>query len=90
MDLDWPSAPSKQLAHVLLAPLTYSLYYTTPDVRREGCEDKWPRAFVLSICWIGFYSYFLVWWATLIGDTIGIPSEIMGLANSSSFWWRRR
>lgn len=79
MNLDWPSTPWKQITYLLLSPITFSLYYTTPDVRREGSEDKWIRAFVTSIAWIGGYSYLLVWWATLIGDTMGIPTEIMGL-----------
>ncbi len=29
--------------------------------------------------WIAFYSYLMVWWATLVGDTFKMPAEIMGL-----------
>lgn len=29
--------------------------------------------------WIAFYSYLMVWWATTIGVTLGVPTEIMGL-----------
>ena len=33
----------------------------------------------MSIFWIGVFSYFMVWWATIFGDVVGIPVEIMGL-----------
>merc|ERR1712232_281488 len=45
------------------------------DVPSKMCYP----AFVLSIGWIGVYSYFMVSWAETIGETVGIPSYIMGL-----------
>lgn len=36
-------------------------------------------SFLGSIMWIAIYSYLMVWWATLVGDTFRMPSEIMGL-----------
>jgi len=79
MDLEWPSTTSKQISYVILAPLTFLLYYTIPDVRREGNEKFYALTFILSILYIGFFSYFMVWWVTLVGDTLSIPSQIMGL-----------
>lgn len=35
--------------------------------------------FVGAILWIAAYSYLMVWWANTIGETFGIPTEIMGL-----------
>ncbi len=35
--------------------------------------------FVLSIVWIGVFSYLMVWWATLAGVVFGMPPEVMGL-----------
>lgn len=35
--------------------------------------------FLGSILWIAAYSYLMVWWATVIGDTLRIPPEVMGL-----------
>merc|ERR1711879_203217 len=32
-----------------------------------------------SIIWLAIFSYLMVWWATVIGDVAGIPSEVMGL-----------
>mmetsp|Transcript_13213 Transcript_13213/g.19755 ORF Transcript_13213/g.19755 Transcript_13213/m.19755 type:complete len:629 (-) Transcript_13213:252-2138(-) len=79
MDLAWPSSTSKRISYVLLAPLTFLLYYTVPDVRREGSRNKFPLTFIMSVLWIAFFSYLMVWWATVVGVTLGIPSEIMGL-----------
>eukprot|EP00472_Partenskyella_glossopodia_P010381 CAMPEP_0197518498 /NCGR_PEP_ID=MMETSP1318-20131121/3689_1 /TAXON_ID=552666 /ORGANISM="Partenskyella glossopodia, Strain RCC365" /LENGTH=624 /DNA_ID=CAMNT_0043068877 /DNA_START=336 /DNA_END=2210 /DNA_ORIENTATION=- len=79
MDLAWPSTCGKQVSYVILAPLTYLLYYTIPDVRREGWENYFATTFVMSILYIAFFSYFMVWWVTLLGDTLNIPSQIMGL-----------
>lgn len=43
-------------------------------------RKKWfAWTFVGSILWIAFYAYLMVWWANVIGTTIGIPNEIMGL-----------
>ncbi|KAI4472490.1 hypothetical protein M0802_016773 [Mischocyttarus mexicanus] len=35
--------------------------------------------FIGSIVWIAGYSYLMVWWANVAGDTVGIPPEVMGL-----------
>ena len=42
------------------------------------CLGPYAR-FVVSILWIGIFSYFMVEWATVVGDTLGIPSVVMGL-----------
>mmetsp|Transcript_1965 Transcript_1965/g.2823 ORF Transcript_1965/g.2823 Transcript_1965/m.2823 type:complete len:385 (+) Transcript_1965:801-1955(+) len=79
MSLEWPNSKGKQVSYVLLAPLTYSLYYTIPDVRREGRRDYYMAAFFLSVGWIAVYSYFMVWWATSLSIALQIPSQITGL-----------
>ena len=33
----------------------------------------------MSIAWIGVYSFFMVGWAEIIGNTFGIPPVVMGL-----------
>ena len=42
-------------------------------------KNWYPFSFVASIVWIGLYSYFMVWWAEVIGVTFGIPDTVMGL-----------
>lgn len=38
-----------------------------------------PVTFIGSIMWIAAYSYLMVWWANMVGETVRIPPEVMGL-----------
>nr|XP_022904455.1 sodium/potassium/calcium exchanger Nckx30C-like [Onthophagus taurus] len=38
-----------------------------------------PITFLGSILWIAAYSYLMVWWANMVGETVSIPPEVMGL-----------
>eukprot|EP00984_Skeletonema_dohrnii_P038270 scaffold41312_cov144-Skeletonema_dohrnii-CCMP3373.AAC.1 len=67
------------LKYLFVIPLVFCLTVTIPDVRRPGLGKWCYLAFVLSIAWIGIFSYFMVNWAEIIGNTIGIPSVVMGL-----------
>lgn len=65
--------------YIICLPLVFVLTFTVPDVQRPG-YGKWCYAtFFLSIAWIGGFSYFMVDWAEMVGNTIGIPDELMGL-----------
>jgi len=79
MDLAWPSTTPKRISYVILAPLSFLLYYTVPDVRREGYKMWYPITFVMCAVYIAFFSYLMVWWATVVGLLLGIPIEVMGL-----------
>jgi hypothetical protein len=70
----------------LVLPLLGVLTISVPDVRimhwgKFGCfKGKFCYiAFFVSIAWIGIFSYFMVIWTEIIGNTIGIPSVVMGL-----------
>jgi K+-dependent Na+/Ca+ exchanger-like protein len=66
--------------YILVFPIVIALALTVPDVRTGARYRKYCYiAFLFSIGWIGFFSYFMVEWAEIIGNTIGIPSVIMGL-----------
>ncbi|KAL7480867.1 hypothetical protein ACHAW6_006544 [Cyclotella cf. meneghiniana] len=67
------------LKYLVVLPLVACLTFTVPDVRRLGWEKWCYVSFLLSIVWIGFFSYWMVEWTELLGNTIGIPSVIMGL-----------
>lgn len=67
------------LKYLVVLPLVACLTFTVPDVRRLGWEKWCYVSFLLSIVWIGFFSYWMVAWTELLGNTIGIPSVIMGL-----------
>merc|ERR1719245_2278976 len=63
----------------LTLPLVVLLVMTLADVRKEG-KQKWAFCtFFGSILWIGIYSWFMVDWCQMIGDTLGIPQVVMGL-----------
>merc|ERR1719245_1953622 len=63
----------------LTLPLVVLLVMTLADVRKEG-KQKWAFCtFFGSILWIGIYSWFMVDWCQVIGDTLGIPQVVMGL-----------
>lgn len=66
---------------LVLLPIIATAALTIPDVRRQGMQKGlWCYlAFLLSIVWIGVYSYFMVGWAELVGNFVGIPPYIMGL-----------
>jgi len=67
------------LKWLLMLPLIASLCYTVPDSRKPGKQKYCYACFFLSICWIGVYSFFMVGWAEIIGNTLGIPPVVMGL-----------
>ena len=67
------------LNYIIVLPLVVCMTLTIPDVRRPGMGKYCYFAFFLSIGWIGLFAYWMVTWAEVIGNTIGIPSVIMGL-----------
>ncbi|KAK6755571.1 hypothetical protein RB195_014129 [Necator americanus] len=79
LDLSWPDAPLKRVIFLLLAPITFPLALTLPDVRKPSWRSWFIVTFVGSVLWIALFSYLMVWWANTIGETFGIPTEIMGL-----------
>ncbi|GMH46577.1 hypothetical protein TrVE_jg514 [Triparma verrucosa] len=71
--------PIAMLKWLIFVPLIGTLCLTVPDVRQPG-KQKWCYvAFFLSICWIGVYSFFMVAWAEIIGNTLSIPTVVMGV-----------
>ena len=53
--------------------------FTVPHPGRKGWEKSWPITFIMCIVWIAALSFFMVWWAELLGNFLGIPPTIMGL-----------
>ena len=60
-------------------PLAVAFYLTLPDARNPKCRQYFALTFLGSIVWIGIFSYWMVCWATTIGDVFGIPPAVMGL-----------
>jgi len=89
--LAWPSDGRWQsmALFVISCPIAYLMYISVPDCKKRGVfitgtcltyEDHgcW-FAFLGAIMWIGGFSWFMVAWAEIVGDTLGIPAEVMGL-----------
>ena len=75
----WTGALREWLWYLISLPLVLVLTITIPDVQRPG-NGKWcVVSFFLSIAWIGGFSYYMVEWAGIVGNTFGIPDELMGL-----------
>merc|ERR1711990_631750 len=63
----------------LSLPLMIPMWCSIPDPQDKDRERYYPIAFAMSIIWIAIFSYFMVWWATLTGETLGISDAVMGL-----------
>ncbi|KAF5272175.1 hypothetical protein FQA39_LY01257 [Lamprigera yunnana] len=68
-----------QVPWAVVYPIHYMCKKTTPNCRTEQYRNWYPFTFVVSMAWISFYSYFMVWMITIIGTTLGIPDTVMGL-----------
>uniref|UniRef100_A0A224XLU0 Putative k+-dependent ca2+/na+ exchanger nckx1 n=1 Tax=Panstrongylus lignarius TaxID=156445 RepID=A0A224XLU0_9HEMI len=60
-------------------PIHYAAQKTMPDCRQEKYQNWYSFTFLVSMLWISFYSYIMVWMITIIGTTLGIPDTVMGL-----------
>jgi len=77
--LSIPDGCFPKIMFFFTAPLVLMLLATLADVRKPG-KEKWCfLTFSGAIGWIGIYSWFMVDWCQMIGDTLGIPQVVMGL-----------
>merc|ERR1712045_997673 len=60
-------------------PLMFPMWITIPDPQDPARKKWFPISFLVSILWIAVFSYFMVWWASLTGETFGISDAVMGL-----------
>ncbi|XP_068153596.1 probable sodium/potassium/calcium exchanger CG1090 [Drosophila tropicalis] len=67
------------VAWYVVYPIHFLCKKTMPDCRQEQYRNWYPFTFLMSMVWISFYSYFMVWMITVIGSTLAIPDTVMGL-----------
>ncbi|CAD6999165.1 unnamed protein product [Ceratitis capitata] len=79
LSMAWPDTARKRLTYILVAPLLIPMWLTLPDTRTPRGKKYYPVTFIGSIVWIAAFSYLMVWWANVAGDTARIPPEVMGL-----------
>ncbi|CAE7661685.1 SLC24A2 [Symbiodinium sp. KB8] len=77
--MSWPSSCLGRAWFILIFPIGAVLKLTVPDVKEKKWRKFTPLAFVMSIVWIGFFSYMMVWWANTAGIVLDIPPVVMGL-----------
>lgn len=63
----------------IVFPIHFLCRNTMVDVKQEEYKNCYIRVFLISMVWISFFSYIMVWMITIIGFTLGIPDTVMGL-----------
>lgn len=76
LSMAWPNTNKKRLTYLLVAPILFPLWLTLPDTKTPRGKKFYPVTFIGSILWIAAYSYLMVWWANVAGDTAKIPPEV--------------
>lgn len=76
LSMAWPSGTKDRITYLLVAPIIFPLWLTLPDTRTPRGKKYYPVTFIGSIVWIAAYSYLMVWWANVAGDTANIPPEV--------------
>lgn len=76
LSMAWPSGTKDRITYLLVAPIIFPLWLTLPDTRTPRGKRFFPITFIGSILWIAAYSYLMVWWANVAGDTAEIPPEV--------------
>lgn len=76
LNMSWPKEGRKRLTYVLVAPILVPLWLTLPDTRTPRGKKFFVITFLGSIFWIAAYSYLMVWWANVFGETADIPPEV--------------
>jgi Ca2+/Na+ antiporter len=71
------STPSQALYYATL-PLRYLIYFTVPDVRRPGSEERINVAVLMTIVWLAILSYVLTVSLTVLGIWWNINGAVMG------------
>jgi len=68
-----------KIVWVVTMPLMIPMWITTPDPNNPSRKKFFYITFIISILWIMVFSYLMVWWATKIGQIVGISDAVMGL-----------
>ncbi|CAH1261618.1 SLC24A3 [Branchiostoma lanceolatum] len=74
-----PDDLSGKFRWAVMLPCSLILCITCPDVRKRRWEKWFIVTFMMSIFWIFIFSYIMVFMATIIAYTLGIPDTITGI-----------
>ena len=77
--LDWPHTKLAVVAHVVLLPVKAAMYYTIPDVRTRGNEERFWSAIFMSVFYLAFFSFIMTECMETLGPLVGISDFVMGV-----------
>lgn len=72
-----PRALKSILMYIFLIPLTHFQYYTIPNPMKKGKQNFYPLTLFLSIVWIWFYTWLIVWWTYTLTEAAGLHYNII-------------
>ncbi len=61
----------------LTFPLKYIFYWTIPDVRRQGSEDRALFSLLISCAWLGIFSYIVGILLSLLNRSLQIQESLI-------------
>jgi len=79
--LDIPEEMQDKIIWYICCPIYFLLHYLTPEPTTEVMclgVKRFIVTFIVSLLWIAFFSYFLVWWTEVLGQVLGVDTIIMG------------
>jgi K+-dependent Na+/Ca+ exchanger-like protein len=74
-----PEGLKARIYWAIMFPLAVLIFFTVPHPKRPRLRKLYFVAFLMCVLWIIVLSYVMVWMATVIGITVGIPDPVMGL-----------
>jgi len=74
-----PETCCQRFLHIIRFPFVLPFWLTLPDPRKESSRKFFFLTYLGCIIWMLPMTYLLVWWSTIVGNTFGIPPEVMGL-----------
>ncbi|KAM4734666.1 LOW QUALITY PROTEIN: sodium/potassium/calcium exchanger 2-like [Anableps anableps] len=63
LSLRWPDTWLEQAAYIILLPIILILWLTLPNVHSQKTRKFFVLTYLVSIVWIGVFSYLVMWWA---------------------------
>ena len=68
-----------RIFYIVTAPILYSLYYTIPDVMKKRWRKWWSVTIIISLAWLTFYVYLMVWWSEALSEITGLHQDVIGI-----------
>lgn len=73
-----PSNLQGQVLYYFILPLKLLIYYSTPDVKRPGGENRSLSCLFMCILWLAIESYILITSLSSLSHLLGVSDVIMG------------